>query len=309
MARAMALSLAEADKTSSKSSKKDDTRAIAEGEKSSDKSSKKDDTTDTHVPPTTSTTATVNTDPPPRLKKKRSGNPNEPKDSNSLVVAPNPPPGFKKKQSNNYETEFPVMVKAPESVPSAPSLPYGNLIESNIVTNEGFPTLDNKPVAPPPGFGKKVPNSEPQPEKKEPIVKRLRDLLGNDKKFEQFKIWSSKYRMSEISAEKYEDDCCKLFGDQQWNDIFDELVATFPDEQGQDDLIKAHQNHDDTKATKKSKAKAKKNHTTYRPLTAWGPGNNMVGDRMNDELYPPLSAGTSSVQPPPAKWGRKVAVK
>ena len=107
---------------------------------------------------------------------------------------------------------------------------------------------------------------------------------------------------SEISAENYESNCYKLFGDQ-WNDVFDELVATFPDKQGQDDLIKAHQNRV-IQPIKKSKAKK---HNNYRPLTAWGPGN-MVGNRMDDDLYPPLSS-TALVQPPPAKWGHKVAVK
>lgn len=286
--------------------------SLAEGDKSSNKSSKKTDTTDSQELPTKTSAATVAIDTPPGLKKKRSSDPNEPQESNSLTLPPDPPPGFKKK-TNNYETEFPIMIKAPESLPSVPSLSYGNLVGNNAINNEAFPTLSDvptvvdKPVAPPPGFEKKVPNSvsaKPQPEKKEPFVKRLRQLLGNDEKFEQFKMWSSRYRMSEISAEEYDNNCYKLFGDQQWNNIFDELVRTFPDKQGQDDLIKAHRDCD-TKATKKSKAKK---HNSYRPLTAWGTGNKMVGDRMDDELYPPLS-NTALVQPPPAKWGHKVAVK
>ena len=77
-------------------------------------------------------------------------------------------------------------------------------------------------------------------------------MLGNDENFEEFKIWSSKYRRSKISAENYESNCYKMFSDQ-WNDVFDELVATFPDKQGQDDLIKAHQNRV-TQPIKKSTA-------------------------------------------------------
>ena len=134
------------------------------------------------------------------------------------------------------------------------------------------------------------------------FVKRLKHILGSDEEFEQFKMWSSKYRNNEINAEEYESNCYKLFGDQHWNDIFDELVATLPDQQGQDNLIKVHRNRV-TQATKKSKAKKH----NYRPLTAWGPGN-MVGNRMDDDLYPPLSS-TALVQPPSAKWGHKVAVK
>ena len=283
--------------------------SLAESDKSSDKSSRKNDTTDSQEPPTTSATATVAVDAPPGLKKKRSGNANEPQDSNSLILAPEPPPGFKKKQSN-YESDFPVTIKAPESLPSVPLVSYGNLV-GNDLTNQAFPTLSDastvdKTIAPPPGFGKKMSTSNsanPQPEKKEPIIKQLRQLLQNDENFEQFKTCSGNYRRHEISAEEYENICNRLFGDQQWNSVFDELVATFPDKQGQDDLIKAHQNRK-TKATKKSKAKRH----NYRPVTAWGVGNSAVGDRMDDELYPPLS-GTALVQPPPAKWGHKVAVK
>lgn len=283
--------------------------SLTEGDKSSNKTSKKNDSTDSQEPLPKSAAAVV--DPPPGLKKKkRSGNPNEPQDSKSLMPAPEPPPGFKKKQSNNYEADFPVTIKPLESLPSVPSLPYGNLIGTNV-SIEGFPilcdvpTADDKKVAPPPGFGKKMSSAavvKPEPEKKEPFVKRLKHILGSDENFEQFKIWSSKYRNSEMNAKEYESNCYKLFGDQQWNDIFDELVSTFPDKQGQDDLIKAHQNRV-TQTTKKSKAKR---HNNYRPLTAWGPGN-MVGNRMDDDLYPPLS-NTALVQPPPAKWGRKVAV-
>ena len=280
--------------------------SLTEGDKSSNKTSKKNDSTEFKEAPPKSTA-----DPPPGLKKKRSGNPNEPQDSKSLAPAPNPPPGFKKKQSNNYEADFPVTIKPLESLPSVPSISYGNLIGSDDVNVRDFPTLcnvptaDDKKVAPPPGFEKKTPNTavvKPEPEKKEPFVKRLKHILGNDENFEEFKTWSSKYRRSEISAEDYESNCYKLFGDQ-WNDVFDELVATFPDKQGQDDLIKAHQNRV-TQPTKKSKAKK---HNNYRPLTAWGPGNT-VGNRMDDDLYPPLS-DTALVQPPPAKWGHKVAVK
>ena len=284
--------------------------SIAEGDKSSNKTSKKNDSADSQEPLPKSAAAVA--DPPPGLKKKRSGNPKEPQDSNLLTLAPDPPPGFKKKQSN-YEAEFPVMITPLESLASVPSLPYGNLIGTSDINVQGFPSLSNAPttddkkVAPPPGFEKKTPNAavvKPEPEKKEPFVKRLKHILGNDENFEQFKTWSSRYRRSEISAEEYESNCYKLFGDQQWNNIFDELVATLPDKQGQDDLIKAHQNRGVTQTTKKSKAKK---HNNYRPLTPWGSGN-MVGNRMDDDLYPPLS-GTTLVQPPPAKWGHKVAVK
>ena len=284
--------------------------SLAEGDKSSNKTSKKNDSTDSQKPPPKSAVAVA--DPPPDLKKKKqSSNPNELQDSKTVTPAPDPPPGFKKKQSNNsYEADFPVTIKPLESFPSVPSLPYGNLIGTNDVNVESFPTLstvpttDDKKVAPPPGFGKKMPSAvviKPEPEK-ESFVKRLKHILGSDEKFEQFKMWSSKYRNNEINAEEYESNCYKLFGDQHWNDIFNELVATLPDKQGQDNLIKAHQNRV-TQATKKSKAKKH----NYRPLTAWGPGN-MVGNRMDDDLYPPLS-GTASVQPPPPKWGHKVAVK
>ena len=293
--------------------------SLAESDKSSNKSSKKNKSMDSQELVPTSAVSVV--DPPPGLKKKRSGNPNEPQDSNSLAVASNPPPGFKKKQSN-YEADFPVMVKPPESLPSVPSLPYGNLIGTNDINSKSFPTLcddpvmDSKKVAPPPGFEKKLPPPgfekkltssalvKPEPEKKETFVNRLKHVLGNDEKFEQFKLLSSKYRKNQINAEDYESNCYRLFGDQQWNDIFDELVATFPDKQGQDDLIKAHQNRT-TKMTKKAKPKK---HHNYRPLTAWGPGNSMGVNRMDKDLYPPLS-GAALVQPPPARWGHKVAVK
>ena len=288
MSRAIALSLTESDKTPNKNSRKNDTA-------------------DPQELPSTSTTATVTVNAPPGLKKKQSGNPSEPQDCNSLTLAPDPPPGFKKKQIN-YEMDFPVMIKAPESLPSVPSLSYGNLVGNNVAT-ENFPTLSDvstdKTVAPPPGFEKKMPTSTsaiPQPEKKEPIIKRLKQLLENDEKFEEFKTRSGDYRRCQISAEEYENHCSKLFGDQQWNSVFDELVATLPDKQRQDDLIKAHQNRN-TKTTKKSKTKKH----NYRPVMAWGAGNNSrVGDRMDNELYPPLS-GTALVQPPPAKWGHKVA--
>ena len=283
--------------------------SLAESDKTSNKNSKKNDAADPQELPSTSTTATVTVKPPPGLKKKQSGNPSEPQDCNSLTLAPDPPPGFKKKQTN-YETDFPVMIKAPESLPSAPSLSYGNLV-GNIVTTENFPTLSDvstldKTVTPPPGFEKKTPTSTsavPQLEKKEPIIKRLRHLLESDEKFEQFKTWSGDYRRRKISAEEYENNCNTMFGDQQWNSVFDELVATLPDKLRQDDLIKAHQNRN-TKTTKKSKAKKH----NYRPVVAWGAGNSRVGDRMDDELYPPLS-GNPLVRPPPAKWGHKVAVK
>jgi len=286
--------------------------SLAESDKSSNKNSKKNNTSDTQE---SNLSTTIN--PPPGLKKKQSCNLNEPQEPNSLTVVPEPPPGFKKKKSTyTTEMDFPVMIKAPESLPSAPSLSYSKLIGSNVSKQEfptlcGNPTVENKPVAPPPGFGKKTPSScsskPPQPEKKEPFVKQLRHVLKSDENFEQFKIWSSQYRRSEISAEEYENNCYKLFGDQQWNNIFDELVATFPDKQGRDDLIKAHHDHG-TKKSKKYKAKKHHHDNNDRPLTAWGIGSNMLGDRMNEDLYPPLSS-TSMVQPPPAKWGRKVAVK
>ena len=97
-----------------------------------------------------------------------------------------------------------------------------------------------------PGFEKKMPTSTfaiPQSKKKEPIIKWLKQLLENDEKFEQFKTWSGNYRTCEISTEEYENYCSKLFGNQQWNSVFDELVATLPDKRCQDDLIKTHQNH------------------------------------------------------------------
>lgn len=285
--------------------------SLAESEKSSSKSSKKDDTINSQVP--TNVTASPNpppgfkkkcTDPPPGLKK-RSDDPTEPQESTLLIPAPDPPPGFKKKPSN-YEKDFPVMIKAPESLPSLPSLSYGNLINDNAMKQDFpvFSTIDNKAVVPPPGLGKNSTATNPLPEKKESIVKRLRDILGSDEKFEQLKMWSSKYRMNEISAEEYENNCYSLFGDQQWSNVFDELVATFPDKQGQDDLIKAHQRRN-TKPPKKSRAKR---HNHYRPFTAWGTGNSMVGDRMDDDLYPPLPS-TAMLPPPPAKWNHKVAVK
>lgn len=286
--------------------------SLAESDKSSNKNSRQNDTSDTHEPPNLSTTI----DPPPGLKKKRSSNLNEPQESNLLTSVPEPPPGFKKKQSTCItEKDFPVMIKVPESLPSAPSLSYGKLIGSNVNKQEfptlhGNPTADNRPVAPPPGFGKKTPSSatvKPQLEKKESFVKQLRLVLKSDENFEQFKIWSSQYRMSEISAEEYDNNCYKLFGDQQWDNIFDELAATFPDKQGRDDLIKVHHDHG-TKIPKKSKAKKHHHDNNDRPLTAWGIGNNRLGDHMNEDLYPPLSS-TSMVQPPPAKWGHKVAVK
>ena len=284
--------------------------SLAERDKSSNKSSKKNRSTDSQESVPTSAVPVV--DPPPGLKKKRSSNPTESQDSSSLAVASNPPPGFKKKQSN-YESDFPVMVKPPESLPSGPSLPYGSLIETNDINSKSFPTLcdnpvvDSKKVAPPPGFGKKTPSSsvvKPAPAKKEPFVIKLKHLLGNDEKFEQFKLWSSKYRMNEINAEDYESSCYRLFGDQQWSDIFDELVATFPDKHGQDNLIKAHLNRG-TKMTKKARPKK---HHSYKPLTAWGPGNSMGVNHMDEDLYPPLS-GAALVRPSPAKWGHKVAVK
>ena len=54
--------------------------SLAEGDKSSNKNPKYNDTTDSEEPPTALPASTA-VDPPPGLKKKRSGNCNEPEES------------------------------------------------------------------------------------------------------------------------------------------------------------------------------------------------------------------------------------
>ena len=244
--------------------------------------------------------------------------PKKSEDVSQITPAPEPPPGFKKKQESISETDFPTFVKAPETVASGPSLPYRKVL-GGIMKQESFPALggndgsssqDSKPVGPPPGFGKKMKSksagSKPQTEPKESFVVKLRRLLGDDEHFEQFKTWSSDFRMQKLTAEEYENKCLKLFGDAQWNNVFNELVATFPDKSGRDSLIKAHQ----SRSGKSSYCSAtrKSQHPTS---SAWGIGNR-VGDCMNDMLYPPLcgSASATSRAPAATKWGGyKLSVK
>ena len=238
-------------------------------------------------------------------------------DINQITPAPEPPLGFKKKQDNFSETDFPTFVKTPETVTvsSGPSLPYRNVV-GGIIKQGSFPALsgssssqESKPVCPPPGFGKKTKQNsmaaKPQPETKESFVLKLRRLLGDDDNFEQFKIWSSDFRMEKLTAEEYENSCRKLFGETQWSNVFDELVATFPDKKGRDNLIKAHHPHNiKSTATKKSKQRR----GDHQPLSAWGRGSH-VEDHMSDEWYPPLCGSARSRAPAPVKWGHKLSVK
>jgi len=241
-------------------------------------------------------------------------------DIHQITPTPEPPPGFKKKQDSVSETDFPTFVKAPETVTvsSGPTLPYRSVVGA-IIKQESFPALggssnnspETKPVGPPPGFGKKTkPKSmaaKPQPETKETFVLKLRRLLGDGENFEQFKTWSSDFRMEKLTAEEYENKCLKLFGETQWNNIFDELVATFPDKKGRDNLIKAHHTHDIKSSYCSATKKYNQRHVDYRRPFAWGSSH--VGDCMNDELYPPLCGNASKRAPAPAKWGHKLSVK
>jgi len=241
-------------------------------------------------------------------------------DVNQITPAPEPPPGFKKKQDNVSETDFPTFVKAPETVTvsSGPSLPYRN-VAGGIIKQENFPALsgssssqESKPVGPPPGFGKKTKPismaAKPQTETKESFVLKLRRLLGDNDNFEQFKIWSSDFRMEKLTAEEYENNCLKLFGKTQWSDVFDDLVATFPDKKGRENLIKAHHSHTIKSSHYSATKKSKQHRGNHQPPSTWGRCSH-VGDHMSDESYPPLCGSASSRAPVPVKWGHKLSVK
>ncbi|KAK6187159.1 hypothetical protein SNE40_005245 [Patella caerulea] len=116
------------------------------------------------------------------------------------------------------------------------------------------------PSRPPPGFGSteekkllSVPEPAPvktssfsyiQPDefqsRNQKLVQRIRDALGSQDKFDEFKTKSWQFRQNDIMASEYYYSCEKLIGKEMFGDVFTELLVLLPDITKQQDLLSVH---------------------------------------------------------------------
>ncbi|XP_050390953.1 E3 ubiquitin-protein ligase ZNF598 [Patella vulgata] len=169
----------------------------------------------------------------------------------SLPVTPAP--------SISSSSDFPSLSLATKAPP--PGFP-----KSNKKPPPGFtapapaPAPSPAPSRPPPGFGsteekKSLSVPEPAPVKtssysyiqpdefqsrNQKLVQRIRDALGTQDKFDEFKTKSWQFRQNEIMASEYYYSCEKLIGKKIFGDVFTELLVLLPDITKQQDLLSVH---------------------------------------------------------------------
>lgn len=74
------------------------------------------------------------------------------------------------------------------------------------------------------------------------LVKSVRQIVGENSKFDQFKQCSAEFRRGNISAAAYYDQCLQLLGEDNLGKVFYELLVLLPDINRQTELLDVHQN-------------------------------------------------------------------